>query len=321
MLHPGLGRGGRGHQRDVGSTRRTERGQVLRHLRRGPGRGQPFEFSEREMVQALELAGQQSPGLRAVGVQPAPHVDAVPGRRRPAEGRRGLGDLLFRLGEAASRAEDRQPAVAVPGGPPHGRLSLPADDDRHRRVRRGLDAGRGEPEELTGVIDGLAAGQRAQHVQALVHPAAAGRRVDPAVSDLAAVFAGHPDAERQPAGRQLADRGELAGRQHRMAQCEQVHPDQHREPALAQRGRRGGEPVEAGAIVKADVVADAHVVQAGLLDPAQQRPAPDGIGDHQAVVHRDPDLHRAGRSFRKSSCSARNAKSIMSGRPGFDGGE
>ena len=75
-----------------------------------------------------------------------------------------------------------------------------------------------------------------------------------------------------------------------MAQREQVHADQHREPAPAQRGGRGGEPVEAGAVVKADVVADAHVVQAGLLDQAQQRPAPDGIGDHQAVVHRDADL-------------------------------
>jgi hypothetical protein len=191
--------------------RRTVGGQGLRHLRRGAGRGQPFEFSEREMVQALKLAGQQAPGLRGVGVQPAPYVDAVPGRRRPAEGRSGLGDLLFRLGEAASRAEDRQPAVAVPGSPPHGRLFLPADDDRHRRVRRGLDTGRGEPEELTGVIDRLAAGQRAQHVQALVHPAATGGRVDPAVADLAAVFAGHPDAERQPAGRQLADRGEGGG--------------------------------------------------------------------------------------------------------------
>ena len=140
------------------------------------------------------------------------------------------------------------------------------------------------------MIDRLAAGQRAQHLQALVHPAAAGGRVDPAVGDLAPVFAGHPDAERQPPGRQLADRGELAGRQHRMAQREQVHADQHREPAPAQRGGRGGEPVEAGAVVKADMIADAYVVQAGLLDQAQQRPAPGGIGDHQAVVHRDADL-------------------------------
>jgi len=31
--------------------------------------------------------------------------------------------------------------------------------------------------------------------------------------------------------------------------------------------------------VKADVIADAYVVQAGLLDQAQQRPAPGGIGD------------------------------------------
>jgi hypothetical protein len=76
-----------------------------------------------------------------------------------------------------------------------------------------------------------------------------------------------------------------------MPQGQQVHADQHREPVAArQRVRRGGEPVEAGAVVKADVIADAHVVEAGRLDHAQQRPPPGGIGDHQAVVHGDADL-------------------------------
>src|ERR1035437_5321305 len=64
-----------------------------------------------------------------------------------------------------------------------------------------------------------------------------------------------------------------------------------REPVAArQRGCRGGEPVEAGAVVKADVIADAHVVEAGRLDHAQQRPRPGGIGAHKAVVNRNAPL-------------------------------
>jgi hypothetical protein len=110
------------------------------------------------------------------------------------------------------------------------------------------------------VVDGVPAGQRAQHLHALVQAAAPGGRVDPAVADLAAVLAADPGAEHQAAGGQLADRGELACRQQRMPQRQQVHPHQHGQPVAArQRGRRRGEPVEAGAVVKADVIADAHV--------------------------------------------------------------
>src|SRR5260370_23666957 len=111
VLHTGLGRGSCGDQRDVLRTRRPVGGQGLRHLGRRAGRGQPFEFTEREMVQALELAGQQSSGLCGVGTEPAPHVDAEPGWRGAADGRRGLLDLLFRLGEAAGRAPKRPPAL------------------------------------------------------------------------------------------------------------------------------------------------------------------------------------------------------------------
>src|ERR1019366_8665227 len=118
-----------------------------------------------------------------------PHVDAVQARNRPSELGRRLGDLLPGLGEPPGRAEDRQPAVAVAGGPPDGRVALPADDDRDRRARRRLEARGGELEELPLVVDGV-----------------------PAVADLAPVLTADPGAEHQAPGGQLADRGELACR-------------------------------------------------------------------------------------------------------------
>ena len=78
-------------------------------------------------------------------------------------------------------------------------------------------------------MTGVAVGQAAQDLKAFVHPASARLRVDAADLDLVAVLAADPDAEREPAGRELRDRRELAGDRNRVAQRKQVEPDVHRQ--------------------------------------------------------------------------------------------
>jgi hypothetical protein len=86
-------------------------------------------------------------------------------------------------------------------------------------------------EELPGVIDSLAAGERPHHGQGLVQPPAPGRRVHTAVADLCAVLAANPGAENQAPGRRLADGSELPGRKQWVPQAQQVNPDDDLSPS------------------------------------------------------------------------------------------
>jgi hypothetical protein len=169
------------------------------------------------------------------------------------------------------------------------RIGSSSHDQRDRR--RGHDEGVDQREELAVERDRRAAGQAPQDPEALVHPASARLRVDAADLDLVGVLAADPDAECQPAGRELGDRGELAGDRDRVAQREQVQPDVHRQLGLHREQRaRADQPVRARADEEADVVAHAQVVDAGVGDPAERCPHPLGIGARQVQrIGEEPD--------------------------------
>ena len=70
-----------------------------------------------------------------------------------------------------------------------------------------------------------------------------------------AVLAADPNAEREPARRELRDRRELPGHQNRVAQRKEVEPDVHRQPSVSGEQRsRHGQPVRARTHEEADVI-------------------------------------------------------------------
>ena len=81
-----------------------------------------------------------------------------------------------------------------------------------------------------------------------------------------AILTTHPDPEREPARRQLGERGDLAGHRQRMPQRQQVDGRAHADRP-GQRSEGGGldEPVEALPALERDVVPDAELVDAGRL--------------------------------------------------------
>ncbi len=188
-------------------------------------------------------------------------------------------------------APHAQPAVAVLGRTTHRDVAGAADHDRHPGLGRRQDPATVEPEELPVVVDRLAGGEPPQQAERLVHPTPTGRRVDPHVRHLGAVLAGDTDAEGQPARRDLAERRELAGGAHRVAQAGEVDADQHVEAVV--RGEGGGgrdEAVEAGAAVEADVVTDGEVVEPDVAQVREQGATLAGVGVEELVVDRDADL-------------------------------
>ena len=89
-----------------------------------------------------------------------------------------------------------------------------------------------EREELAVEGDRRAFAEAAQDLQAFVHPASTRLRVHAADLDLVGVLAADPDAQREPAGCELRERGELAGDRNRMTQRQQVERDVHRQVGL-----------------------------------------------------------------------------------------
>ena len=93
-----------------------------------------------------------------------------------------------------------------------------------------------------------------------------------------AILATHTDTEREPARRQLGERGDLPGDGQRMPERQEVdggaHPDRARE---RRQGGRLDEPVEALTALERHVIPDAQLIDAGSLgaldDGAQVRRA------------------------------------------------
>ena len=208
--------------------------------------------------------------------------------------------LIAHRGVPAGGDPDPEPAVAEPRGAADRRIRSSAHDERYRRRRRRQDQGVVEREELAVEGDRRAVGQASQDLKAFVHPASTRLRVDAADLDLVAVLAADPDAEREPAGRELRDRRELAGNGDRVAQWQQVQPDIHRQRGL-RREQRGcaDQPVGTRADEEADVIADTQVVDArvGDLSRASRAAAPDRRRSVRARRRRARRGHRGRRPF------------------------
>ena len=181
-----------------------------------------------------------------------------------------LGRLFDHRTESAWRHPDSQPAVTEPTGPAHRRVGSASDDDRYRFRRGGKNQRIVKAEELAVEADRRAVGQRAQDLQRLVHATSDGSRVHTTDFELVRILTTNPDAECQPARRQLGDAGELPRHQHGVPQRQQVQRYIARQ--LRKTGQhRGGidQRVRPGADMKADVVADAHVVDRRLGDSSR----------------------------------------------------
>jgi hypothetical protein len=112
-------------------------------------------------------------------------------------------------------------------------------------------------------------------VQAFVHPAATRLWVDATDLDLVAVLAADPDAEREPAGRELRDRGELPGDRNRVAQRQQIEPHVHRQVVLdGEQGGRRYQPIRARSDEEAHMVPHADVIDALIGDVSERRRHP-----------------------------------------------
>jgi hypothetical protein len=118
------------------------------------------------------------------------------------------------------------------------------------------------PKNSPVVGDRLPGQQTPEHHQRFVGTPAAGPRVDAVDLELVAVLATHAHAELEPTREQPRHVRELARHAHRVAQGQQVEPDPGRQTVVGgQGGSRVDEPVEAEAVVEADVVADLQEVQ------------------------------------------------------------
>ncbi len=259
-------------------TRRQAAASQRRRQRLGPPeRRVPLERRERRRVERLHRRRERLARRLCRLAEPAPDVEAVLEVRGLTAGRRRqLGDLLRHRGEAARRHPDAQPAVAQQRGAVHRGPRAPGDRDADRRVGRREDQRVADVDELALQRGGLAAQQRSQERQALVHTPPARARVDAADLDLVAILAADARRQREPAGRELGDRRHLPSDDHRVAQRQQVRADVDRQVVLHAQQRRGvDERVLAGADEEAHVVADAQMVQArgvrGSREPAAIR--------------------------------------------------
>src|SRR5690242_18514477 len=135
---------------------------------------------------------------------------APSGPGRLFRGQRGSG------GKPGWRVPDTEPAIAQPTRPPDRRVRTPADDDRNRDGRRGRDDRLVQVEERAVEAHRATVEQPAEDGQALIHPAAARRRVHPAYRDLVAVLATYPNPKDKPSGSELGEVRQLAGYEHGM---------------------------------------------------------------------------------------------------------
>ena len=194
--------------------------------------------------------------------------------RVPARSEGVLGDLVHHRAVAPRRHPDSQPTIAEPACTPDCGIGPAADGDRDGRLRRRNDLGVANREELAVTADRFAVGQRAQELQRLVRSASARGGVNATDLELVRIFATDPDAEGQPARCQLGDAGELACHQHGVSQRKQVqrHITGQFWEVGEQRGRVD-QRVCSCADEKAHMVADAHVIDAGLANAIKPRAA------------------------------------------------
>src|SRR6185503_19155113 len=127
---------------------------MLPHPRRGPERGAARERGVVDTAARDEGVGERA-GNRGIGIETVVEQGTEVVGRNVAPGLRGerLG-LLDADPELLGRDERRDPAVPETPRPPHGRLAVPADPERHRLLARlRPDADAAQLPELAGEGD------------------------------------------------------------------------------------------------------------------------------------------------------------------------
>jgi hypothetical protein len=148
-----------------------------------------------------------------------------------------------------------------------------------------------EHEDVAGEVDRVAVEKSAEHGQRFVQAPTARARIDAAHLQLVRVVTPETDAEHESAGREQRERRDLARDDYGMAQREQVHRGVHRQARRHRQRGRLDEAVVAAATTKADVVADAEVIEVGGLGRGDERAQTSGVGLEARVRRPDTDAH------------------------------
>ncbi len=172
-------------------------------------------------------------------------------------------DGLHRAGVALGRQPDGQVPLAQLSGATQCRLGPATDDDWDRVLQLRTDGCVVDLEESAVTGHGLPGEQVAHDAQRLIHPAAAGGRIDAAHSHLVGIFTTDSDPEEESARGELSKRVDLPGDRDWVAEGQQVHGSEDLE--VAQRGQRCGldETVESRSTVERHVVAHAQSIDTG----------------------------------------------------------
>ena len=131
-----------------------------------------------------------------------------------------------------------------------------------------------------------------------------------------AVLAAHADADGEPTGRDLCQRGDLARRHHRMTQRQEHHTDLEVESRFEARDRREvRQPVDAVAAHEADVVRGEQVVDTAVCDGGHAGPLLFGLEIPQVPRSADPDLDTHGEKYCHASELRSSAESSVRVHP------
>ena len=164
---------------------------------------------------------------------------------------------------------------AKPRRAANGRVGVPTHHHRNARPWRRVDARLLQGEEPPSVVHRLAGRQQGEHLEALVQPSAPGGGIDTAIAHLTAVLSPGADTEHDAPRPHLGQRRQLTGDDQRMPEGQLIHRDPNVELVVtSQRRRRRDHAVESGAVVKAHVVADAHMIQAAVGRSGQKGSPP-----------------------------------------------
>jgi len=175
-----------------------------------------------------------------------------------------LGDERDCFGESARRAERSDPAVTERSGPSHRGVGTTADDQGDRRMWHRQDARVLQLEELAVEADRFSGEKAAQQRERLVGAASPSAHVDTAALEFVRILACDADAEREPAGREVRERRQLARHEHRVPQRQLIDADVHADAGMdAGEGRGGDQAVDAVTTAEGHVVDAADMVEAG----------------------------------------------------------
>ena len=146
-----------------------------------------------------------------------------------------------------------------------------------------------EVEEPPAEVDLVARHEQAHAPQRLGRPGAPLAGIDPAQLELSRIVAADADAEREPPGASMRDRGQLARDNGRVTKGEQIDAGLHRQAGVRREQRRRlDQPVRAVAVGEADMVAHGEVIDARRDRPLRELGQPARPGDQVLLAKDDP---------------------------------